>query len=372
MRPSGLTPRLGALDAKGATQKRNISGASPAATPRAKATAASLATPRSARNAQKRVSAGNAAAAAGSSAAEQRVPLVRAMLKTSKTGKLPDPGKLGNEEWARQVFTKYDHDDHGSKFDRGIDVRSGDSSQVPGGVDVSDLESCFKELRLPVSIEVLSKYVQACADEHEVPMGYYGQHGVPWSDFLKIYQQILAHQPPIVRKMATEKDLAHQTTLQDIRSQEDELRVAFDHHVSYDSTCTKQGIENAMKDVGLPDVKGDLYEAFIDFWLLKRSQEGLDQPVDETGQAVFDFQEFILVVNDYHIYVDIRKELPDDQPGMIFEHQDADRFHSLRMGGLATTPRKAALSSTANKLAANTMTPRTQNFPKLSTPRTAR
>lgn len=360
------TPRQGALLGSdlGIAQQKKRTGAlaSPSPSPR------TMATPRTAKiNRNKTTPLPPLPSPGGGGSGEDgSTPLVRAPKNAKSAKSFGGDVRLGNEEWARQVFAKYDHDGHGGKHDRGNADKTGDPHQIPGGVDVSDLQLAFNELRLPVSLEVLQKYVQACADEHEVTLGQYGQHGVPWSDFLKIYRQILAHQPPSVRKMATTKDVkAHRATLQDIRSQENDLRDAFERHVASDLTCSKQGVEEAMNEVGLPDVKGDLYEAFIDFWLLKRTQEGIEQPVDENGQPVFDFQEFILVVNDYHTYVEIRKGLVSEDPDAIFEHQDADRFHSLRM---MSTQRKS--TSTAGGA-----TPRgkpdikTQNFPKLSTPR---
>jgi hypothetical protein len=252
-------------------------------------------------------------------------PLVRGLPNSSKSSKPKKGTETVDDSWAREVFSKYDRDGHGS-------------------IDLSDLEPAFNDLRLPVSADVLQRYVKTMADAEGVDLGSYAMHGVPSGDFFKIYRQMLAQQAPEVRKRATVKELCpdkHRPTLSDMRSQENDVREAFERHLSTTmgeaKTCSKFGIEEALKEVGLPDVKGDHYESFIDFWLQKRDQENIDQPLDAKGEPAFDFQEFTLVVNDYHTYVDIRADLPNEDPETIFEHDHATQFHTLRM---ATTPRK--------------------------------
>lgn len=272
----------------------------------------------------------------------EALPLVRGLPASGKAKATKKGTETVDGSWAQQVFESYDRDQAGS-------------------IDLGDLELAFRDLRLPASTEVLEAYVKAVADAEGVGMGNYTMHGVPSADFLKIYRQILANQPPSVRKRATtaptqeegEKTLPT-STLSDIRSQEFELREAFDRQSEKDAnhevTCTQEGIEEAMRDVGLPDVKGDNYESFLDFWVLKRSrEEGVTaEPVDEKEDrpATFDFQEFSLMVNDYHTFADNQKKekgalVPIREEklhleAMVDQWQAIDPFQSLRM---VATPR---------------------------------
>lgn len=163
---------------------------------------------------------------------------------------------------ASEIFNAYDYD-------------------KSGHIDATELRELLVELQWAMDEKTLDDFIkeQVGADNKRVSL----------AAFQEIYGLMAAKQPSSVRKMITittgngDEKAKNNIVVDDLLELEADTRYLFDGYDMGNGKINLAGLRRVMRDMGLPDVDGDDYEAQVAMHM---------EMADVNQDGLIDFQEF--------------------------------------------------------------------------------